>query len=349
VSVDQAAIQIELPAEQSAAKKTGRESPWPWLALLFALQLGSPYLPLPNATVAGIAFIATTALYVIGVVQFIVQATRWNLKPLILLAGTIGFLWLWWALDNYGFAAAARPIAEAMKAQQQPDASQVFVLQFVRVLTDAALLGAAVLGGGLVAKLIKAPNMLGPICGVIAMVDIWGVLFAGPVSQMIEKAPEVAEKMMPSLPKAGQLAQGAQYAIQPVSIGVGDYLFLALLFAALHLNAMNWRGARNLAIPFIFVILMFVAFTGLHMPGLLPIGLAVALPNWRYFQFSREEKFALLWAGLLVVILSAVAYVAVQRALPEKEKKAPSSNLLPKGHPRREGNSPPLRGRPGGG
>ncbi|HEY0076535.1 MAG TPA: hypothetical protein VGB77_20770, partial [Abditibacteriaceae bacterium] len=146
MSVDEAAIQIELPEEQTAAKKTGRESPWPWLALLFALQLGSPYLPLPNAIVAAVAFIATTALYVVGVVQFIVQATRWNLKPLVLLAGTLWFLWLWWALDNYGFAAAARPIGEAIKAQQKPDALQIFALQFVRVLTDAALLGAAVLG-----------------------------------------------------------------------------------------------------------------------------------------------------------------------------------------------------------
>jgi hypothetical protein len=330
VSVDQAAIQIEPPEEQTAAKRPSWESPWPWLALLFALQLGSPYLPLPNATVAVAAFLLTTALYVIAVVQFIVQATRWNLKPLVLLAGTVGFLGLWWALDSYGSAPGPKPL-------------------IVRVLTDAALLGAAVLGGGLVAKLIKAPNMLGPICGVIAMVDIWGVLFAGPVSQMIEKAPEVAEKMMPSLPKTAELARGVEYAIQPVSIGVGDYLFLALLFAALHLNGMNWRGARNLVIPFIFVILMFVAITGLHMPGLLPIGLAIALPNWRYFQFSREEKFALLWAGLLVIVLSAAAYVAVQRALPEKKTNAPSPNLPPKGHPQREGDSPPLRGRPGGG
>ena len=214
-------------------------------------------------------------------------------------------------------AAVAAPLQAAVKAKRAPAAQDIFLLQLVRVTADAALLGASIMGGSLVARLIKSPNMLGPICAVVAMIDIWGVLFAGPVSQIIEKAPQVAQKAMPSLPAAGALAKGAEYAIQPLQIGVGDYLFLGLLFAALHLNGMNWRGAAKLAIPFIFVTLMLVVFVG-HMPGLLPIGLAVALPNWKYFQFTRDEKFALLWAGILVVILSIGAYIAVQKALPEK-------------------------------
>lgn len=348
MSVEATTTEFQTREEQNARPKPWWESPWPWLVLLFALQLGSPYLPLPNATFAAIAFVLTTALYVVGVVQFVVLGTRKSLHPALLASGVVACGLLWWVLDNYGTATAFKPIAEALKAKQKPDASAVFMLQSVRVLTDASLLGAAVLGGGLVAKLIKAPNMLGPICGVIAMIDIWGVLFAGPVSQMLEKAPEVAKKAMPSLPGAGTLSKGAEYAIQPLSIGVGDYLFLGLLFAALHLNGMNWRGARNLVIPFIFVVLMIVVFTGLHMPGLLPIGLAIALPNWKYFQFTRDEKFALLWAGLLVLVLSAVAYVAVQRALPEKKTNAPSPPAQRAPASQWEGNSPPT-GRPGGG
>ncbi len=164
-------------------------------------------------------------------------------------------------------AAVAAPLQAAVKAKRAPAAQDIFLLQLVRVTADAAFLGASIMGGSLVARLIKSPNMLGPICAVVAMIDIWGVLFAGPVSQIIEKAPEVAQKAMPSLPAAGALAKGAEYAIQPLQIGVGDYLFLGLLFAALHLNGMNWRGAAKLAIPFIFVTLMVVVFVG-PMPGL---------------------------------------------------------------------------------
>ena len=304
--------------KEKSASAPFYESPWPWLAVLFVLQLGAPYVPLPNRAMAAFAFGLTTLFYVIGVVKFIALGTRYQLKPILLLAGVFWCIWLWWALDKFGVAAALAPLRAAAKAKQAPAAHHIFLLQMVRVSADAALLGASIFGGSLVARLIKAPNMLGPICAVVAMIDIWGVLFAGPVSQILEKAPEVAQKAMPSLPAAGALAKGAEFAIQPLQIGVGDYLFLGLLFAALHFNGMNWRGSAKLAIPFIFATLMLTVFVG-AMPGLLPIGLAIALPNLKYFQFTRDEKFALLWAGILVIILSIGAYFAVQRALPDKK------------------------------
>ncbi len=304
------------------------------MALIFALFLLSPYVPLPNRLAALALALLTTGLYVYAVVQVIALGTRTQLKALYLVTGLLLCVALWWAIDHWGLAAVIEPIRAARKAKQTPPSSAILLLQFVQLASDASLMGAAIFGGNLVARLINSPNMLGPICGVVALIDIWGVLFAGPVSQIIEKAPQIAQKAMPSLPAAGALSKNAHFAIEPLRIGVGDYLFLGLLFAALHLNGMNWRGAAKLATPFIFFTLMIVQFSTLPMPGLLPIGLAIALPNLKFFQFTRDEKMAMLWAGLLVIVLSAGAYFAVQKSLPEKKTPSPALPLKRQGEGR---------------
>ncbi len=327
VPAEEAVINVA-PQEREKPSPAGFwESPWPWLALLFVLQLGAPYLPIPNRTAALAAFLLSTALYVYAVVQAIALGTRGKLPAFVLTAGLLGCALLWWILDKWGIPLAGGALREAFEARRRPAASQIFVFQLAQTAQSAALIGASVFGGSLVARLITAPNMLGPICGVIALIDIWGVLFSGPVAQMLEKVPEIAQKAMPALPAAGALSKGgANFAIQPLQIGAGDYLFLGLLFAALHLNNMNWRSAAKLATPFIFVLLMVVFFTGWALPGLPAIGLAVALPNLRYFQFTREENFAMLWAGLLVIVLSIGAYFAVQKVLPDKKSSQPPMN-----------------------
>jgi hypothetical protein len=308
-------------SEQTPVARRLLESPWLWLVLIFALFLLLPYAPLPNALSGVLLFIVTTGIYVYAVVQVIALGTRVQLKLVVAIGAFVACLALWWAMDKWGLAAAFAPLAEARKAKHRPDAGALIVMQLAQLTSDAALMGAAIFGGGIVARMIKAPNMLGPICGAIALVDIWGVLFSGPVAQIIEKSPEIAHKAMPSLPAAGALSKNAHFAIPPLQIGVGDYLFLGLLFAALHFNNMNWRGTARLAVPFIFVTLMAVFFFDWNLPGLPAISLAVAIPNWKYFQFTRDEKIAMLWAGLLVIVLSAGAYFAVQRTLPEKNKK----------------------------
>jgi hypothetical protein len=54
------------------------------------------------------------------------------------------------------------------------------------------------------------------------------------------------------------------------------------------------------------------------LPGLLFIGLGTAIPNWKFFQYSRDEKFALLYAGILVVVLTAGLYFGVTSFLPRR-------------------------------
>jgi hypothetical protein len=181
----------------------------------------------------------------------------------------------------------------------------LFPLFLTRTLTDIFLLSSAVLGGALVARLITEPNMLAPICGLIAVIDIWGVLFGGIVSQLLEKAPTISAKAMASLPTIGA-ATGAppEFQIPLPDIGAGDYLFLGMLFFAMHVHRMNVRGAQRWIMPLVSVALWGITLGLPAMPGLLFIGAGAFIPNRAWFRFSRDEKFALLWAGGFVLVLA---------------------------------------------
>jgi hypothetical protein len=65
---------------------------------------------------------------------------------------------------------------------------------------------AAHLRGTILARLIRHANMIGPIGFAIALIDIWGVLFGGIVSQMLSnKATQpLAEKAMAAGPKSAR-------------------------------------------------------------------------------------------------------------------------------------------------
>jgi hypothetical protein len=165
------------------------------------------------------------------------------------------------------------------------------------------------------------------------------VLFGGIVSQLMEKAPTISNTAMAALPTPGAGTPAAErFVIPELQIGAGDYLFLGLLFAALHRNQMDWRGARRWTIPLIILALVGVAFTGMHLPGLVFIGLGVAIPNWKFFEYTRDELFALLYAGIFVVILTVALYFGITSQLPERPPLRPGMRggaALRRGAPRR--------------
>jgi len=241
---------------------------------------------------------------------------------------------MWWVFDTHltpgvtgplrAFASAAH---DAGVARLDPPVSLLFPLFLVRTLTDMLLLSSAVVGGALVGRLITEPNMLAPICGVIAVIDIWGVLFGGIVAQLMEKAPTISGKALASLPAIGAARHvPRELQIHLPDIGAGDYLFLGLLFAAMHTNRMNVKGALRWIIPLIIIALWGVTFALPAMPGLLFIGLGAAIPNVRWFRFSRDEKIALIWAGVFVLALGvglrfAAPYIVAAAQMGEPLKK----------------------------
>jgi len=279
-------------------------NPLLWLAVLFAIGVAMPFVPVPNHAAALLGAVIVTVVYVVAVMGLIVGFTRLQLPPAKVAALFFGCLLLWAIL---GFV-----IQPQLGA---PDA--IFLRVIAATLRNLSLLGAASLLGVLVSKLITDANMMAPICALIALIDIWGVLFGGIVAQMLEKAPEVSRHAMTTLPTVGA-ATGAPPELQiPLpEVGAGDYLFLGLLFAALHAHKMNWRGAANWVTPLITLALLSIPLSllifdrDIMLPGLVFIGLGVALPNLKFFNFTRDEKFALVWAGVFVGILTIGLYFA---------------------------------------
>ncbi|MEO6906579.1 MAG: hypothetical protein ABI210_01690 [Abditibacteriaceae bacterium] len=260
-----------------------------WLAGLILLTIGLAFVPVPNRLVQALGALVITILYVALILGFVVSATRRSSLRALLIGANISLLcWMLFRFLPWGFIPS-------------------FIVR--NALTDAALTSSAVFLGALVARpLIRTPNMLGPICGIIALIDIWGVLFGGIVAQLLVRAPDIASRSMTHGPAVG-VATKSFYTISLPSVGIGDYLFLGILFAALSIHQLNVRGAWRLVWPLMTVALLAVMFGIAALPGLLFIGLGVAIPNRKYFQYSREEKFALLYASIFVVILTVGLYL----------------------------------------
>jgi hypothetical protein len=182
------------------------------------------------------------------------------------------------------------------------------------LLSDCALVFSAIPLGRLVSRGIRYPNLLVPIGAVAAIVDVWGVNLHGPVSQVMEKAPETAQRFVTHVPAFGPPHLGAPQFV--AIIGLGDFVFLALFFACVHRFGMNFGGAAICSAAFALLGLT-IALLALPMPGLPFIALGVLLPNARHFHFERSEKFALLYGGLFLVACLGLATAWMHHALPK--------------------------------
>lgn len=295
-------------------------SPALWLAAFLALNFAVPFVQISSYLSAVVANVALTVAYVIVVVFFVVGMARlkWPVARLLVVGVLAGLVWL--VLDKWLGDAIIRPIVAVLReTKTRPDFQQTLQMIAVSTFTDLSLLVAAVCVGNVASRMLKSPNMLGPVCGVIALIDIWGVLFGGIVAQMMEKTPEIAAKAMTHGPQIGA-ATASRYAIPMPHIGVGDYLFLGLLFGALLWHGLNWRGAVNWVVPLVCVALLAIALGVLPaLPGLLFIALGVAIPNRKAFTYTRDEKFALLYAAGFVAILTIALYFGFTSLLPEKK------------------------------
>ena len=183
---------------------------------------------------------------------------------------------------------------------------------------DALLVVGAVFLGRLVSRILREPSILVPVAVVAALVDFWGVYW-GFVAHVSKTAPQVAQTLSAQVP---------QMADMPIRIpmvgamGVGDFLFLALFIAALHrmgiaLSRSFWALAITLTAgpTLAFLIPRWLFHHELTaLPGLPFMALAVLAANWRAVRPSREERVALLYAGITVAAVIG-AYVAIRHVL----------------------------------
>jgi len=156
--------------------------------------------------------------------------------------------------------------------------------------------------GYMVSLRIKDRNLLLPVVMFAASIDFWTVT-AGPVSSMMSHAPEIVTAISAPIPQAGTGSF-----VPAIMMGMGDQLFMAVVFAAVHRLGLNAR--RN----FVFVLVamtlaMLAVLMGLapFLPALVALAVAVVAANWREFKLSRQEKISTAIVG--VVLLATLPLV----------------------------------------
>ena len=157
---------------------------------------------------------------------------------------------------------------------------------------DLLLIACASLFGRIVARLIRDENILIPVAVVAAAVDFWGVYW-GFVSLVSDTAPVLVQQFSAQAPVVGTAGPGATLS----SIGVGDFVFLALFFHCIHKFAMN----KNLTFWATLIVLLLIPWILSllpRLPGLPFIALTVIAANWKHFRLSRQEVFALFYLAI---------------------------------------------------
>jgi len=168
-------------------------------------------------------------------------------------------------------------------------------------LGDLLLVLAALLFGRLVAPLVSDRNLLVPVALVSSIVDFWGVYW-GFVHFASKKAAKVVAHFSAVVPQAGPPVLGGP---RLGSIGLGDFVFMAIFFAVVAKFRMAWR--TTLWLSLLCLLIAAYAFIGLSaLPGLPFLAAAVLLANWHHFSLSRTEKVLVIWSVVIISALLAI-------------------------------------------
>ncbi|GEM_PF-539491 len=184
---------------------------------------------------------------------------------------------------------------------------------------DTLTLAVALLLGSSISPLIRHANLLPPVAVVLAIVDIWTVLFGGFVFQVYQKAQEgvaVAQKIVEAATVKMPTIASAHYASLSLPvIGIGDLFFSAFLSSLLWRFELNVRASFILSVAFIVIGLLIaqLPFVPLGIPGLPFIVPAILLPNLNQFKYTPEEKKALLVGAIFLVALLSIFSIIASR------------------------------------
>lgn len=188
----------------------------------------------------------------------------------------------------------------------------VYPTDALKMLMYAVILFTACSIGYLVSLRIKDKNLLLPVVMFAATIDFWTVTM-GPVSAMMKHAPEIVSAVSAPIPKAGTGAF-----VPATMMGMGDPLFMALVFAAVHRLGMPAR--RNYVfVAVVMTIAMLAVMTGglPYLPALVALAIAVVAANWREFKLSRQEKISTaIMAAVLLATLPLVWAIVGSRKAP---------------------------------
>ena len=158
--------------------------------------------------------------------------------------------------------------------------------------------------GAALSLILRSANMIPPVAGVLALVDIWTVLLGGPVQRAMESAAPSAQRLTEAM--TVRLPAPTSGAAPMAVVGFADFVFIAFFVAAMcrfEGDAVGYGGTvRPLAVV-LAAYMVVVLLTGWPLPALVPMAAVVLTVHWRRFRYSRSEALALVYAGALVVLL----------------------------------------------
>jgi len=159
--------------------------------------------------------------------------------------------------------------------------------------------------GSLLSLIIKERSLLLPVALIAMPIDYLGAMTpTGFTHDMVEHASKIVSSVSVSVPAVS--AHGVS--ISPIAfIGPGDVLFMAMFFAAVQ----RFELAERATFWWMYGLLtlsMIIAIRFFPVAALVPMGLAVIVANAAKIKLKREEVFAVLYAGALIIVLVCLFY-----------------------------------------
>ncbi len=222
----------------------------------------------------------------------------------------VGAIWRSTPLDECVLAASFLVLwVLGARAAQFGDVGKLYV----GPAADVSFLLACLCLGKLLSRIVRERAMTLPVCVVAGLADVFTVFF-GPTGQALEKVPELVKKLSLAVPQAGSAAgpEGVRGLAHVASMGLGDFIFLAL-FMALAVRYAFPAGRTFVAVVAAACAGIVLALAvNIPMPLLPYMATGFILANARQFRLSPQERRDLLIAlGVLVAVL-AVAAVALR-------------------------------------
>ncbi len=190
---------------------------------------------------------------------------------------------------------------------------------YVPGLPDMLFIWFAAALGTLLSFILRGVNMIPPVATVMALVDMWTVLAGGPVQQIMQSDNPVAKAVTNTMTVRMAVTQARGADPMGGAVGFADFLFIAFFIAAItrFIPVPRVYSKTVLALIGILCIYMLVVLaTGIGLPALVPMSIAMIAIHWRYFHYERSELFALLYSGLFITLILGAFWLARRRLDP---------------------------------
>ena len=268
-----------------------------------------PPLPIPLLAVLSILSTSVFMLLQLWLTQSVVNL---RLRPVLCVLLTLLFAALFLALLFFVY-----PHKSWTAAVNAP----LFIL--TPLLRGLTITLSCTFFGVLLSRIIREPNVLLPVALVAMPIDYLGAMTSiGFTQNAVTQNPRLVQALSVPVPAVGGSAQH-HGALHPIGfIGPGDVLFMAFFFAVVLRLNMNVRGTFWWIYGLLTATMLYVLLPqSLNVAALVPMGLAVLIANFSYFKLKREEVFATLYAGLLVLALVTGFYFYAHSRLAKSDPK----------------------------